>query len=182
MRLGNPSARVESDGLSGEDGSSDMVSEIRSPDGMSDTRRAQLSMSGHGKREIDDLLAVALAAGCPRHIAARAAGVSLATVGRRLSSRKFRRKVQALRARAVEMATGRLADGMVAAADELRQLVKYPDPKIRIQAARSLLGIGADLWKAVDQQVRLEAVEDFFAKLKARNPSLFKESGDETIV
>ena len=133
-------------------------------------------MTGHGSKSCaDDTIAVVLAAGCPVAIAARAAGVSESTVHRRLRSRKFRRRVQVLRSRAVEMAVGRVADGMTDAANELRQLLRNDDPKIRLAAARSLLGIGADLWKAVDQQSMIDDLADKVAVWEEERKKMQRE-------
>ncbi|SRR5579883_997194 len=132
--------------------------------------------TGHGKREVDDILASVLAAGLPYRVAARAAGCGLSTVKRRMASVRFRAKVQRLRARAVEAAAGRITGVMVDAVDELRKQLRDPDVKVRQTAARSLLTIGTELWKAADLQGTVDDLKDHFARLCKQYPDLLRET------
>jgi hypothetical protein len=84
-----------------------------------------------GRRNADELLATALAAGKTVHDAAAAAGVAGRTAVRRLADADLTRHVAALRDDMIRAAAGRLADGMAAAADLLRALLADADPHVR---------------------------------------------------
>lgn len=94
----------------------------------------------------DDALALQLAGGRTIVEAAELAGVHERTARRWLDDAKFRAKVQDLRGRMIDVAAGKLAAGMGAAADVLvdvtagRLFGKAADRRVR--AARSLLEFG----------------------------------------
>src|SRR5262245_1947750 len=121
-------------------------------------------MAEIGRRKGDDALLVALASGQTVRDAARAAGIGERTATRRLADPGFRQAVTELQAEMVGRAMGRLADGMVAAADTLRQLLSADGESVRLGAARSILEL-ADRLRDVELEQRLIAVEQ---KLLAR--------------
>jgi hypothetical protein len=97
-------------------------------------------MSEPGQRDIDGAILLALASGAGVAGAARHAKCSTKTVQRRLRSKKFRAKVQAMRAKMVSDAVGRLAAVGTLAVDELfRQLKSGEGDKVKQGAARSIL-------------------------------------------
>jgi hypothetical protein len=119
------------------------------------------------RTQIDDLLATLLATGLTYAEAAEKANTSENTVYRRMKSPRFRERVQAARARIVEAVTGRLIDRMAAAADALADLLKDPDPKNRLSAARSILGLGREFWSGVDQQVIMDKLNELLRESKS---------------
>lgn len=116
-------------------------------------------MADGGRRNADELLAAALAAGRTVRDAAGAAGVSERTAYRRLSDPVFTQHVAALRDEMVRAAAGRLADGMAAAADILRALLADADPHIRHKAAVKLIELGVKVAELADIQRRVEDLE-----------------------
>jgi hypothetical protein len=108
------------------------------------------------------LLAAELAAGKTVREAAGRAGISERTAHRRLEDSTFRARIAALRAEMLSAASGRLADGMVAAADVLRKLLAHRDANIRRQTAAKLLELGLRVREVVELEQR---VQDLEAKL-----------------
>jgi hypothetical protein len=106
-----------------------------------------------GRRNADDALAVALAAGKTLRDAAVAAGIGERTATRRWADLAFRRRVGELRADMVQRSLGRLADSMSEAAAVLWQLLgAATPPAVRLGACRALLELGVKLressWKS----------------------------------
>jgi hypothetical protein len=95
-----------------------------------------------GRASADERLAAELAAGKTVREAAPAAGVSERTAFRRLADTAFKARVDELRAEMVSRAAGRLADGMVEAADVLRAFLVCSEPHLRQKAAVKLLELG----------------------------------------
>jgi hypothetical protein len=112
-----------------------------------------------GRQNADEALAVALAAGQSLRLAAQAAGVGERTATRRWADPGFRRRVNELRSELVQQSLGRLADGMVAAADKLRELLDAKSESVRLGAARALLEVGVRLRESVEFEERLTALE-----------------------
>jgi hypothetical protein len=81
-----------------------------------------MSINANGKRARDELIVAALATGSTYDEAARKAGVSRATVARRMSEWEFRAHVAEERERIVERVRGVLASSAPAAADVLVEL------------------------------------------------------------
>jgi hypothetical protein len=96
-------------------------------------------MAGGSRKNADDGLVAALAAGASAAAAAEKAGVSERTVRRRLEDPAFRARVDEARADLVRLAVGRLADVGALAGDTLAELVKAGPPAVRLGAARSIL-------------------------------------------
>src|SRR5262249_42928117 len=78
---------------------------------------------------------------------------------RRLADPAYRRRVTELRTDMVQRALGRMADGMTAAADTLRQLLGAQREAVRLGAARSILELGVKLPENADHEERLLALE-----------------------
>jgi hypothetical protein len=118
-------------------------------------------VAGSGRKNADEALALALAAGQTLRSAAEAAGVSERTATRRSGDPAFRRRVGELRADMVARSLGRMADGMSDAADVLRELLAPgTPPAVRLGAARSLLELGVKLRDSVELEARVRAVEE----------------------
>jgi AcrR family transcriptional regulator len=112
-----------------------------------------------GRRRADGTLIAALAGGATVRAAARRAGISEATVYRRLRDPEFCQQVTAARADLIEGAMGRTARSMSAAASTLRKLLKAPSDAVKLGAARALLEHGIKLRDSVDHERRLQALE-----------------------
>jgi hypothetical protein len=113
-----------------------------------------------GRRNADDNLAAALAAGRTLREAAEAVGVSERTATRRAAEPGFRRRVTELRAAMVQGALGRLSDAMAEAADTLRRLLRAKRESARLGAARAIYEIGCKLRETVDLEERIAALEN----------------------
>jgi hypothetical protein len=96
-------------------------------------------MGGHGRKDVDDLLLLAFAAGANAAAAAKHAGCSVKTVQRRLKDPAFRSRVDARRAELVSNAIGRLSALGTLAGDVLGELLKSQSEKVRLGAARTAL-------------------------------------------
>ena len=116
-------------------------------------------MAHRGRRNADEALALAVAAGQTLRNAAVAVGVSERTAARRWADPAFRCRVSQLRGEMVQRSLGRLADGVTEAADVLRQLLAAESEAVRLGAARSLLELGVKLREPVELEERLAALE-----------------------
>jgi hypothetical protein len=122
-----------------------------------------------GRRNADDALAAAVAAGQTLRDAAAAAGVGERTATRRWADPTFRSRVARLRGDMVARSLGRLADSMAEAADVLRQLLAAKGESVRLGAARSLLELGVKLRESVELEERLCALEERAAQQEQDN-------------
>jgi hypothetical protein len=116
-------------------------------------------MAEIGRRKGDDALLLALATGETVRDAARSAGIGERTATRRVADPDFRRRITEIRAAMIGRALGRLADGMVEAADMLRRLLDAQSENVRLGAARTLLELGVKLRENVELEERLQALE-----------------------
>lgn len=117
-------------------------------------------MAENGRRKQgDDALAVALAAGKSLRDAAAAAGMAERTATRRWADTAFRRRVAALRADMMALALGQVSDGMVDAAATLRKLLKAKNESVRLGACRTLLDLGVKLRDSVELEERFTELE-----------------------
>jgi HEAT repeat protein len=112
-----------------------------------------------GRRNADEVLALAVASGRTLREAADAAGVGERTATRRWADSTFRRRVGELRGDMVSTALGRMADGMAEAADVLRRLLVAESESVRLGAARSLLELGVKLRESTELEARLVELE-----------------------
>jgi hypothetical protein len=120
-------------------------------------------MAGFGMRKGDLALLVALAGGSTLREAAHAAGLGERTVARRLADPDFRRRVRDVQAEMVGRALAKLTDGMAAAADTLRQLLRARSESVRLGAARALLELTGKVREAAELEQRLRALEERLA-------------------
>ncbi len=117
-------------------------------------------MAASVRRKRDDgQLVLELARGATIRDAAAATGFSEKTVSRRLETATFRRRVSQARGEMLATASGRMADGMAAAADTLRALLLAKSEAIRLGAARALLELGVKLRESVELEARISALE-----------------------
>jgi hypothetical protein len=116
-------------------------------------------MAGSGRRNADEALALALAAGQTLRESAAAAGVAERTATRRWADAAFRRRVSQLRADMVARALGKLADGMAEAGEVLRKRLAAESESVRLGACRAPLEHGVKLRETVDHEERLQALE-----------------------
>jgi hypothetical protein len=112
-----------------------------------------------GRRNADEALALALAAGRTLRDAAAEAGIGEQTATRRWADPAFRRRVSDLRGELVGRAVGQLADGMADAAGVLRQLLDAVSESVRRGACRALLELTVKLGDAEEVARRLEELE-----------------------
>jgi hypothetical protein len=98
-------------------------------------------LAGHGKKDCDEQLILALAAGAGVAAAAQQAHVSEQTVRRRLGLPGFRERISEMRSQLVADAVGRLAILGTIAADELHRLIRQGEnDQVKLGAARAVLG------------------------------------------
>jgi hypothetical protein len=109
----------------------------------------------------DAALVLALARGDSQRDAARATGVGLRTITRRMSDPSFVAAVHAERARLVQRAIGRLADSAAVFAEVLRDIANDPTApaNARVSAARTGLEIGARLRETEEMEERVARLE-----------------------
>jgi hypothetical protein len=117
------------------------------------------TVAHRGRRNADESLAAELAAGKTVREAATAAGVSERTAHRRTADPAFKARVTDLRTQMVTRASGRLADGMTAAADVLRKLLTSKTESIRLRAAERLIELGLKVTELAELQQRVEELE-----------------------
>jgi hypothetical protein len=120
-----------------------------------------------GRRNADEALALAVASGQTLRDAAAATGIGERTATRRCADPAFRRRVAELRGSMVQLALGRMADGMAEAADKPRQLLAADSESVRLGAARALLELGVKLRESVELAERLDALERLVEGLPA---------------
>jgi hypothetical protein len=131
-------------------------------------------MPHRGRRNADELLLMALACGATVEAAAAKAGISRATVQRRLADPAFRQQLQEVRAEMVQRTAGMLTAPAGEAVKTLLELQKGTVPHAsRLGAARSVLEIGIKMRESADLEARLAAVEAQLAVAASpsRNPS-----------
>ena len=114
-----------------------------------------------GRRGADDRLLQLLACGATVVTAATQAGVSEATVYRRLADKEFSRKLQAIRADMVQRASGALT---AAGTESVRTLLELQKPGVapatRLGAAKATLELGMKVRETAELEQRLAALEE----------------------
>jgi hypothetical protein len=117
-------------------------------------------MPSQGRRSADDLLLMTLACGATVEAAAQKAGVSRATVLRRLREPGFQQRLQEFRSDMVKRTAGMLTAASMEAVKTLLELQKVSVPAaVRLGAARSVLEIGIKVREVADLEERLSALE-----------------------
>ncbi|HWG41332.1 MAG TPA: hypothetical protein VN688_01000 [Gemmataceae bacterium] len=122
-------------------------------------------MPGGPKHNADSVLIAHLASGKSVEATAKLAGVSDVTVYRRLKNLAFRSKVRQARADVLERALGHLSKGAAEASIVLRNLLRDDDHRLRLGAARAILGLGDQLRESEETDARLAALEEQVRKL-----------------
>lgn len=108
----------------------------------------------------DDLIAAGLAAGKTWEQAGEAAGVSRATVARRMRNQAFRERVADYRRSAVEEALGTLTASLVSAATRLRLLIDSPNPHVAIRACAAVVEYMLRLCSHTEIEERIRRLEE----------------------
>jgi hypothetical protein len=117
-------------------------------------------MPQRGRRNVDDVLLMTLACGATAEVAAQKAGVSRATVQRRLQNPAFRTRLQEFQADMVKRTAGMLTAASMEAVKTLLELQKTPaPPAVRLGAARSVIELGTKLRETAEFEARLAALE-----------------------
>lgn len=118
-------------------------------------------MAGNGgKKMTDGLLIAALAAGASQVDAAKRAGLSESTVGRRMKDPTFRQELADAKRAMLETAVSRLTASATAAATTLYQLLAADSDAIRLSAARAILELSVRLREATELEARIAALEE----------------------
>jgi hypothetical protein len=124
------------------------------------SKKKHLHQGQHGK---DPLLIAALAAGESPAEAASSAKVSLRTVRRRMADPQFKAALAKARDDMLERTLGVLAKGSIRASIALTKLLSDPDGKLRLGAAKALLGVGLGVRTDVDLTRRIEEIKQQLA-------------------
>jgi hypothetical protein len=113
---------------------------------------------------VNELLLMTLACGATVEAAAQKAGVSRATVLRRLQEPEFKARLEAIRTEMIQRTAGALT---AASMESVRTLISLQQPAIphatRLGAARSVLEIGIKMREVADFAQRLAALEEQMA-------------------
>lgn len=121
------------------------------------------------RRLVDEGALLALACGATVESAARQAGLSSATIHRRLRDPKFRARLQTLRDEMVQRTAGMLTAAASEAVKTLLSLQAASTPAtIRLGAARAILEIGIKIREVAELTERVAALE---AQLTTTNPT-----------
>ncbi len=118
------------------------------------------AVAGGDRRDADEALVAAVAAGATKQEAAQLIGVGERTVYRRLDDPDFRRRVDQARAELVSRTVGKLADASTAAVTTLCALLEADSESIRLGAARAILELGLKLRASEEFERRLSALEE----------------------
>jgi hypothetical protein len=125
-------------------------------------------MPGGRKKAADAVLITHLAAGVSPEGAAELAGVSRATVYRRLADPAFHTRVANARAELWKRAAAVLSKSAVEGALVLRRLLRSDDARIRMQAAKIVLDQGIKVRDQVDLAQRVAALEKLTQERKGQ--------------
>ena len=117
-------------------------------------------MTGHDREQGGAALVAALAGGATVQEAARQAGVSEATVYRRLRDAGFCQQLAEARSELIGRAVGVLARVSTAAAATLAGLLKADSESVRLGAARSILELAVKLRESEELERRILALEE----------------------
>jgi hypothetical protein len=122
-------------------------------------------MPSQGRRSADDVLLMTLGCGATVEAAAQKAGVSRATVLRRLREPKFQQRLQEFRSDMVQRTAGTLTAASMEAVKTLLELQKTSIPAaVRLGAARSVIELGTKLRETAEFEARLAVLEQHMGK------------------
>jgi hypothetical protein len=125
-------------------------------------------MPRRGRRNVDQVLLMALACGATVEVAAHTAGVSAATVYRRKRDPEFGRQLQQVSSEMVQRTAGMLTGAGGEAVKTLLALLKETaPPAVRLGAARAVLEGVLKFRQFADFEQRLAALEEQVARDQA---------------
>ena len=117
-------------------------------------------MAGRKRKDIDERLLLALACGLNVEAAGRAAGVSEATVYRRMRDPAFCQRLKEVRSDMVQRTSGMLTAAGAEFVKTLLALVKETvPPAVRLGAARAGLELGMRIRETAELEARIAALE-----------------------
>jgi hypothetical protein len=116
-------------------------------------------MTGRDRKSADTVLVALLAGGATREEAARKAGVSEATVYRRLGDPAFRASIDEARAEFVARVSAMLTAAGVTAAETLVALLAAESDVVKLGAATRILELGGKFRTDEQIEARLSALE-----------------------
>ena len=118
-------------------------------------------MAKHGRRQADQMLLVAMACGATVEAAALKAGLSQATVYRRMQGPDFQKRLQQVQSDMVKRASGTLTAAATEAIRTLLALLQSSNPAaVRLGAARAIIDLGVKLRENAEVEERLQALEE----------------------
>ena len=118
-------------------------------------------MSKPNHRRGNQALLMALACGATVEVAARSAGLSVATVYRRLKDPGFRKELRQVSSGMAQRIAGMLTAAGGEAAKTLLALLKETTPAaVRLGTARAVLELGMKAREVTDLEERLAALEE----------------------
>ena len=124
-------------------------------------------MPQRGRRNVDQLLIMAIACGATLENAAATVGVSKATAFRRSQEPEFQQEVRKTKAEMIGRTSSMLTASAGEAVKALLTLLKDPTPPpTRLGAARAVLELGVRLREAAELEERIAAIEARFAETK----------------
>ena len=127
-------------------------------------------MPQRGRRNTDALLLMALACGATIANAATNAGISEATVYRRLKDPEFQRELSKTKTEMVRRTADMLAAASGEAVKTLMAILKdSTPPSSRLGAARAILELGPRLRESAELHERMDALEQRLAADEAVN-------------
>jgi DNA-binding MurR/RpiR family transcriptional regulator len=117
-------------------------------------------MPQHGRRKADKVLLAALGCGATIEVAAHKAGVSVATVYRRLQDSEFKKGLQKFQSDMVQRSASTLTAATTEAIKTLLSLQQTSNPPaVRLGSARSIIELGTKLRETADLEQRIAALE-----------------------
>jgi hypothetical protein len=117
-------------------------------------------MPQRGRRKADKVLLAALGCGATIEVAAHKAGVSEATVYRRLQEPEFIKELQKFQTDIVKRAAATSTAAMTEAIKTFLTLMQPPTPPaVRLGAARAVIDTGVSLRAMADTEQRVAALE-----------------------
>ena len=135
-------------------------------------------MPQRGRRKADKVLLAALGCGATIEVAAHKAGVSEATVYRRLQDPDFIKELQKFQSDIVKRAAATSTAAMTEAIKTLLVLMQpSTPPAVRLGAARAVIDTGVSLRAMADTEQRIIALEQRQEAAANRDPSYALRNG-----
>jgi uncharacterized membrane-anchored protein YjiN (DUF445 family) len=127
--------------------------------------------NGKKSAAIREMVALSIASGRTVKDAAISNNVSIRAVAHWLKhDPPFVQRVDSLRADMISRAAGRIANDMTSAAKTLRKLLRDPDSRVRLGAARAVLENGVRLRENTVLEARIVELEKAAAARKEKRP------------